>query len=161
MSYLVELYKVLGKMWDYRYPREENKTKRLRRNEYMFKAYKKGSSYEELSKKYKLSINWTRIILAREERLHVYLANLPEKKVVVSDMGPFSFRLLGCLTYGNLLHLTIEEFYQSQDAQSLLRIPNFGNKSLHEIALCLKREGYDITKFTRPGHKSLSWIGKE
>ena len=161
MSYLLEFYKLLEKVWDYRHPREKNQTKRWRRNEYMFKAYKKGSSYEELSKKYNLSINWTRIIVAREKRLHVYLADLPDKKVVVSDMGPFSFRLLGCLTYENLIYLTIEEFYQSQDAQSLLRIPNFGNKSLHEIALCLKREGYDITKFTRPGQKSLSWIGKE
>ena len=149
-----------GNVWDHRFPNEkdhfksqEQKDRQLglrRRNAEMLQEYKGGSSALEVSKKHGLSLHWTKGLLEREELLQDYLSSIPEKKVTVSDLGPFRSRTGRCLSYANLLRLTIEEFYQSQNARSLLAIPNFGYKSLREIALCLKEEGYDIAKFTRP-----------
>ena len=161
---------MLDRVWDYRFPNEKDhfksqkqKDKYLelwKRNATMLKKHKEGSSALKLSEEYGLSLPRTKVILAREERLQSCLSSVPKEKVTVSDLGPFRFRTGKCLKNENLLHLPIEEFYQSQNAQSLLKIPNFGKKSLHEIALCLKEEGYDISKFTLP-QPSLSWIGKD
>jgi hypothetical protein len=160
-----------GNVWDHRFPNEkdhfksqEQKDRQLglwRRNAEMLQEYKGGSSALEVSKKHGLSLHWTKGLLEREELLQDYLSSIPEKKVIVSDLGPFRSRTGRCLSYENLLHLTIEEFYQSQNARSLLAIPNFGYKSLREIALCLKEEGYDIAKFTRPvGYGAITDINR-
>ena len=158
------------KVWDHRFPNEKDHFKSQKqkdqqlglwkRNADMLQEYKGGSSALEVSKKHGLSLLWTKGLLEREELLQDYLSSIPEKKVTVSDLGPFRFRTGRCLSYANLLCLTIEEFYQSQNAQSLLVLPNFGYKSLHEIAMCLKEEGYDIAKFTLP-QPALSWIGED
>lgn len=158
MIYIKRSYNMLDRVWDYRFPNEKDhyksqkqKDKYLenwKRNATMLKEYKEGSSALDLSKKYSLSLNWTKAILKREELLQFYLSSIPKEKVIVSDLGPFRSRTGMCLANENLIHLPIEEFYRSQNAQSLLRIPNFGRKSLREIALCLKEEGYDISKFT-------------
>ncbi len=149
---------MLDRVWDYRFPNEKDhyksqkqKDKYLenwKRNATMLKEYKEGSSALDLSKKHSLSLNWTKAILKREKFLQSCLSSIPKEKVTVSDLGPFRWRTGRCLANENLTHLPIEEFYRSQNARSLLRIPNFGRKSLREIALCLKEEGYDISKFT-------------
>ena len=146
------------RVWDYRFPNEKDHFKSQKqkdeclglwkRNATMLKKHKEGSSASKLSEEYGLSLNWTKAILKREELLQSYLSSIPKEKVTVSDLGPFRLRTGRCLENENLLHLPIEEFYRSQNAQSLLRIPNFGKKSLREIALCLNEEGYDISKFT-------------
>jgi hypothetical protein len=156
-------------VWDHRFPNEkdhfkseEQKKAQLRiwkRNEEMLQEYREGSSVLSLSEKHGLSVHWTKVILKREDRLQSALSSIPKKKVTVSDMGPFRWRTGSCLANENLIHMTIEEFYKTQNAKSLLMLPNFGTKSLHEIAVCLKQEGYDIAKFTLP-QPSLSWIGK-
>ena len=156
-------------VWDHRIPNEkdhfeseEQKEAQLRiwkRNAEMLQEYREGSSVLSLSEKHGLSVHWTKIVLKREERLQSALSSIPKKKVTVLAMGPFRVRTGGCLMNENLIHLPIEEFYKEQNAESLLRLPNFGRKSLHEIAVCLKQEGYDIAKFTLP-QPSLSWIGK-
>ena len=144
---------------DHRFPKNDlfhskkQKEKQLRgweRNAGMLEEYREGSSVLNISKKYGLSRQRTYIILKREECLQSVLSSIPKKKVVMLDFGPFRWRTESCLENENLLHLPIEEFYQSQNARSLLRIPNFGRKSLHEITLCLKEEGYDIAKFILP-----------
>ena len=171
MMYIERNYKMQRNyVWDHRFPNEkdhfksgEQKEKQLRiwkRNARILQEYREGSSALNLSKKYGLSLHWTKVILEREECLQSYLSSIPKEKVTMSDLGPFRFRTGRCLANENLLHLPIEEFYQSQNARSLLGIPNFGKKSLHEIALCLKQEGYDITRFTLP-QPSLSWIGED
>jgi hypothetical protein len=165
---------------------EKQKKKQLqkwRRNETMLREYREGLSILDLSKKYGLSEHWTKLVLKREGRLQDVLSSIPSKKVTIADLGPFSWRTTRCLSHGrrrcerkaaieafvareywtvndNLLNLTIEEFYQSQNARSLLQLPNFGIKSLHEIALCLNREGYDIAKF-KPNQPALAWIGDD
>jgi DNA-directed RNA polymerase alpha subunit len=161
---------LLDYVWDHRFPNEkdhfmskEQKEKLLRiwkRNERMLQEHREGSSALDLSRKHGLSVNWTRLILKREKLLQQALSSAPKEKVTVSDIGPFRYRTRRCLENDNLLHMPIEEFYQSQNAQSLLRIPNFGKRSLHEIAMCLKQEGYDIARFTLP-QPSSSWIGKD
>jgi DNA-directed RNA polymerase alpha subunit len=150
----------LDRVWDYRFPNEKDRFKSQKqkdkyiglwkRNATMLKKHKEGSSALKLSKEYGLSLHWTKVVLAREDKLQNCLSNLPKEKVTVSDLGPFRFRTGRCLRNENLLHLPIEEFYRSQNARSLLGIPNFGVKSLREIALCLEEEGYDISKFTLP-----------
>jgi DNA-directed RNA polymerase alpha subunit len=130
-----------------------------KRNAEMLQEHREGSSVLSLSEKHGLSVHWTKIVLKREERLQSALSSIPKKKVTVLDMGPFRVRTGGCLARENLIYLPIEEFYKEQNAESLLRLPLFGKKSLHEIAVCLKQEGYDIAKFTLP-QPSLSWIGK-
>lgn len=158
MIYSKRSYNMLDRVWDYRFPNEKDhyksqkqKDKYLenwKRNATMLKEHKKGSSALDLSKKHSLSLNWTKAILKREKFLQSCLSSIPKEKVTVSDLGPFRWRTGRCLANENLTHLPIEEFYRSQNARSLLRIPNFGRKSLREIALCLKEEGYDISKFT-------------
>ena len=96
---------MLDRVWDYRFPNEKDhyksqkqKDKQLgiwRRNARILQEYREGLSALNLSKKYGLSLHWTKVILAREERLQNYLSSIPKEKVTVSDFDMLipTFRL--------------------------------------------------------------------
>ena len=134
-----------GYVWDHRYAIHTKGT--LKRNEEMLEQYREGSSIAFLAEKYGLSKYWTKKVLAREVNLQDVLKNIPEKKVYMADLGPFLPSTGRCLAYSNLLYMTIEEFHRTQDAQSLLKLPNFSHKSLSHIVVALRSEGYDTSKY--------------
>lgn len=144
-------------IWDHRFPDEKDRYKskrqkdgqlqRWKRNGEILREHNEGLTVSDLSKKYGLSRQHTARIVDQERILQEVLSSIPSKKVTMRDLGPFLFRTRHVLLSEDLFHMPIEKFYQTQDAASLLERPLLGRKILREIALCLKSEGFDITKY--------------
>jgi predicted DNA-binding helix-hairpin-helix protein len=72
-------------------------------------------------------------------------ANLPMRQKLVSDLGPLSVRLHNCLHNEKLLQV---DLLLEKRPSELLRVPNFGRKSLRELVLLLEQHGLSLSKET-------------
>lgn len=113
-----------------------------KRNEAIYKAAQRGESWAEIGRKFGICRERVRQIVLKQRRL----AEHAEATKGATPDGPIqnytmSARAANCLKNENIVTLRqLEEYTEAE----LLRVPNFGRKSLEEIVKLCKREGIQL-----------------
>jgi len=114
------------------------------RNELLYAEYRLGATAAELSAMYGIGKERVYQIINKQERIdaaEVAITEATPDGPVKNYAMALSVRALNCLSNEGIETLRqLEEYTEAE----LLRVPNFGRKSLNEIAALCKREGVQL-----------------
>ena len=121
-----------------------------------------GRTLKSIGDEYGLSSERIRGITARVYRMKFLEKEMGSRWLnpkIMGDIQWSSVRIINSLTNEGAIEMSIEEFIKTFNFHRLMRVPNFGKKSMQELCRKLEEHGYkDIDHFRSAKLANHRWL---
>lgn len=121
-----------------------------------------GRTLKSIGDEYGLSSERIRGITARVYRMKFLEKEMGSRWLnpkIMGDIQWSSVRIINSLTNEGAIEMSIEEFIKTFNFHRLMRVPNFGKKSMQEVCEKLEQHGYkDIDHFRSAKLSNHRWL---